>query len=66
MEKVFDYEGLKLTLETSDGFMIALTTLHDGKLQHYLLTDKFPNLDILPSLHKSRELAVERLEGPDA
>jgi hypothetical protein len=65
-EKVFNFEELKGVLEKSEGFMIGLTTINGGDLRHFLLTEKFPLVDMLPSLQKIKEISVNRLEDPSA
>jgi len=49
-------------LRNSEGYLLGITTLKEGKLTHYLVTEKFHPLDILKSLVKIKEQAVESLE----
>ena len=57
LEELFNY------LKNSQGFLITVTTISGGKLNHRLLTEEFPELDILKSISQAEKLAVERLKS---
>jgi hypothetical protein len=49
-------------LRSGNGYLLAMTVLKNGKLTHHLLTENFPNLDILKSIYAAEQEAVERLK----
>jgi len=51
-----------MALKGSEGYMLGFTLLNKGKLNHYLMTSKFPLGDILKSMVKHKALAIEQLE----
>jgi hypothetical protein len=50
-------------MRKSTGYMVTITVLNNGSLTHNLITEKFPDLDILKSLVNVEKLAVERLKN---
>lgn len=55
---------LNQALEKSVGYFVGVT-LFDGKgLNHYFLTENFPQSDLLRSLTKIKGLVIEELEKP--
>ena len=48
-----------------DGYALGLTTLKDGKLEHFFITEKFHDADVLRSIAKIKGLAIEHLERGD-
>jgi hypothetical protein len=50
-------------MRKSTGYMVTITVLNNGTLTHNLITENFPEIDILKSLDKVEKLAVERLKN---
>lgn len=61
-KEINNLEDLVSALESSEGYAIGITLLNNNILNHYLLTKKFPLLDLLKSWNKVKELMVETLE----
>jgi len=61
-KEINSLEELNIVLEESEGYAVGITLLNKGVLNHYLLTKKFPLLDLLKSGSKVKELMVEMLE----
>lgn len=40
----------------ADGFLIMITRLNNGKLNHFWVTQNFPRNDFVPSLEKHKQL----------
>jgi len=66
MKQINNVKDLTEALNFSEGFMINVTLLNKGQLTHYLLTEKFPQLDMLRSLKSSKELVINKLENVTA
>ena len=45
--------------EKADGYLITVTRLEDGKLNHWQKHEGFFPADILPSLHEIKMMAIE-------
>lgn len=56
LDELFTY------LKTGSGYLITVTTISNGRLNHHLVTQDFPEIDILKSLAATEKLAVERLK----
>lgn len=59
MDKI---DELSEMLRNSEGYMLGITTLKDGRLNHYFLTEKFHPLDMLKSLARVKLQVIESLE----
>lgn len=59
--------------ETAEGFLIMISHLNDGKLNHFWTTNKFPREDFIPSLESHRRLlrgempptTIKKIEVPE-
>lgn len=49
-------------LSKSEGYMVSVTILKDGKLNHHLIRQSFPDIDILKSINEVEKIAVEYLK----
>jgi hypothetical protein len=49
-------------LENVEGYMIGVTTIKEGKLNHSFITKKFPTVDLLKSWSKVKKLIIDNLE----
>ena len=49
-------------LTSGNGYLVTVTIAASDKLNHYLITNNFPEVDVLKSLKAVKELAIERLE----
>jgi hypothetical protein len=56
---VIDIETM---VDSSDGYLITLSILKKGSIEHSLITKNFPLLDFLPSISKAKELVLKELE----
>lgn len=53
-------------LENSRGYMLTISMLTlENKLEHTLITEGFPKLDMLPSLQEVKQLIIKELEIPE-
>lgn len=50
-------------MNNAAGYLVTVTTLSNGKLNHHLVTQSFPEIDILKSIGAAEKLAVERLRA---
>jgi hypothetical protein len=60
--QINDITSLTKALEESEGYALGITLFNKGILEHYLLTQSFPIVDLLKSIAKTKDLAVEELE----
>jgi len=60
--EINNLEDLKDVGEMAEGFMIGVSILNKGTIQHYLLTRDFPFVDMLKSWAKVKNLVIENLE----
>jgi hypothetical protein len=60
--EIHSTEELKKVMEESKGYLVSLTLLNDGKLEHHLLSKDFPYLDMLKSHRKQKDLIIKQLE----
>ena len=51
--------GLLQELETSTGYLVAITFLKDGVLTHHFLTNNFPTGDIKTSMEELKKLSKQ-------
>lgn len=58
-----DIENLVEKLSVASGYMLAISILSEGKLEHTLITKDFPKADMLASHQRTKELIVENLES---
>lgn len=57
VEELFNF------LKNGSGYLVTLTTISNGKLNHHLLTQDFPEVDMLKSLAAAEKLVVEKLKN---
>ena len=57
LDELFEY------LNSGPRYLITVHTLNNGKLNHHILTNNFPDVDILKSIGSAEKLAVERLKN---
>lgn len=55
-------EQLQELLKDSPHYMIGITIIKEGQLEHHLITSDFPLADMLKSHAKIKDLIVEQLE----
>lgn len=60
MDKI---DELTEMLRNAEGYMIGVTLYERGKLTHYLVTEKFPAIDMLKSHAKVKEQIIESMEN---
>ena len=60
--EIHNVDDLKKAMEESEGYMVGVTLLNKGKLEHFFFTNNFPYLDFLRSLKHIKDLAVQQLE----
>jgi hypothetical protein len=48
--------------KASEGYMVSLSTITQGRLEHSLVMEKFNKLDMLISNKKIKNLIIEQLE----
>lgn len=63
VKTINDLQELNVALKLSEGFLVTVTLKEKDELQHFILTKRFPNLDMLKSLKESKNLIVEHLEN---
>ena len=60
--EINDLNDLIQVSKLVEGYMIGITTIDKGRLNHHLLTHKFPLVDLLRSCGEVKKLAIKRLE----
>ena len=63
VKEIKNLEDLKVVTDSADGFMIGISILSKGEIQHSLLTKDFPLADLLKSWGKVKGLVIQNLEG---
>ena len=65
LDQHIEFQRLVESLKKSDGFMLsaALLDAQSGRISHILLTEQFPEVDLLRSFRELRELAIKQLES---
>ena len=56
-------EELISFLKNGSGYLVTVTTVNNGRLNHHLLSNNFAEIDVLKSLAATEKLAVERLKN---
>ena len=57
LDELFDY------LKKGQSYLVGVTTLSNGKLNHNILVNNFPEVDMLKSIKAHRDLVVNKLEN---
>jgi hypothetical protein len=67
--EIYNVETLKVALETAEGYCVTIHLLNPknnedgkGKLEHHLLLQSFPFLDLLKCNKKAKDLMIQELE----
>ena len=58
-----ELEELITFMKKANGYLVTITTLSNGKLNHHLLTKSFPEIDVLKSIGAVEKMAIERLKN---
>jgi len=62
-ERIDNIGELQEVVKTAKGYMLGITILtKEETLNHYLVSDNFPFLDMLKSLGRIKELVIKQLE----
>jgi hypothetical protein len=56
-------DDLFALMRESTGYMVNITILRNGRLNHHVLLSDFPDMDMLKSIKEYEKLAVERLKN---
>jgi hypothetical protein len=61
-ENITNFKDLIESATDADGYMLGVTLLKEGTLNHYLFNKTFPFTDMLKSHSKIKDLIVRQLE----
>ena len=62
MERITNIEELRSAVMKAEGYLVSVTIIEQGVLQHFLLTEKFPFVDMLRSHAQVKDLIIAKLE----
>lgn len=62
-QKQAQLDELFTLLKGGSGYLATVTVLSNGKLTHHMLTNNFPEIDVLKSIGAVERMAVERLKA---
>lgn len=61
-EEEMNLDELVEKVKTAEGYMVSVSLKTGDKIEHALITENFPKIDMLPAHNRLKELIVENLE----